>query len=43
MMGRLGIPEDQPIQNKMITKSLESAQEKIEGLTLINESNSCIR
>jgi len=32
MMGRLGIPEDQPIQNKMITKSLESAQEKIEGL-----------
>jgi preprotein translocase subunit SecA len=32
MMGRLGIPEDQPIQNKIITKSLESAQEKIEGI-----------
>jgi preprotein translocase subunit SecA len=32
MMGRLGIPEDQPIQNKIITRSLESAQEKIEGL-----------
>jgi preprotein translocase subunit SecA len=32
MMGRLGIPEDQPIENKLITKSLESAQEKIEGL-----------
>jgi preprotein translocase subunit SecA len=32
MMGRLGIPEDQPIQNKMITRSLESAQEKIEGI-----------
>jgi preprotein translocase subunit SecA len=32
MMGRLGIPEDQPIQNKVITRSLESAQEKIEGL-----------
>lgn len=31
MMGRLGISEDEPIQNKMITKSLESAQEKIEG------------
>ncbi len=31
MMGRLGIPEDQPIENKMITKSLESAQTKIEG------------
>ena len=31
MMGRLGIPEDQPIQNKMISRSLESAQSKIEG------------
>lgn len=31
MMGRLNIPEDEPIQNKMITKSLESAQKKIEG------------
>ncbi|HEY4515580.1 MAG TPA: preprotein translocase subunit SecA [Candidatus Paceibacterota bacterium] len=32
MMGRLGIPEDEPIENKLITRSLESAQEKIEGL-----------
>lgn len=31
MMGRLGIPEDQPIENRMITRSLESAQKKIEG------------
>jgi preprotein translocase subunit SecA len=31
MMGRFGIPEDQPIQNKIITRSLESAQSKIEG------------
>lgn len=31
MMGRFGIPEDQPIENRMITRSLESAQEKIEG------------
>lgn len=31
MMGRFGIPEDQPIENKMITRSLESAQKKIEG------------
>lgn len=31
MMGRLGIPEDQPIENGMITKSLESAQRRIEG------------
>ena len=31
MMGRFGIPEDEPIENRMITKSLESAQTKIEG------------
>lgn len=31
MMGRFGIPEDQPIQNGFINKSLESAQAKIEG------------
>ncbi|MBX9906938.1 preprotein translocase subunit SecA [Patescibacteria group bacterium] len=31
MMGRLGIPENQPIENGMITRSLESAQKKIEG------------
>jgi preprotein translocase subunit SecA len=32
MMGRFGIPEEQPIENKLITRSLESAQTKIEGL-----------
>ncbi|MBI2618367.1 preprotein translocase subunit SecA [Candidatus Kaiserbacteria bacterium] len=31
MMGRFGIPEDQPIENRMITRSLEAAQTKIEG------------
>lgn len=31
MMGRFGIPEDQPIENGVITHSLESAQKKIEG------------
>ncbi|MCI5108709.1 MAG: preprotein translocase subunit SecA [Candidatus Pacebacteria bacterium] len=31
MMGRLGIPEDESIQNRFITRSLESAQKKIEG------------
>jgi len=31
MMGRFGIPEDEPIENKLITRSLENAQEKIEG------------
>jgi preprotein translocase subunit SecA len=31
MMGRFGIPEDHPIENRIITRSLESAQTKIEG------------
>ena len=31
MMGRFGIPEDQPIENKMVSRALEGAQEKIEG------------
>lgn len=31
LMGTFGIPEDQPIQNKMISKQLESAQSRIEG------------
>ncbi len=31
MMGRFGIPEDVPIENGFISRSLESAQAKIEG------------
>jgi len=31
MMGKFGIPEDQPIENKMISRAIESAQGKIEG------------
>ena len=31
MIGRFGMPEDQPIENRFIGKSLESAQAKIEG------------
>jgi preprotein translocase subunit SecA len=31
MMMKLGIPEDQPIENRLITRSIEQAQEKIEG------------
>ncbi|MBI2609640.1 preprotein translocase subunit SecA [Candidatus Giovannonibacteria bacterium] len=31
MMGRFGIPEDQPIEHKLISRSIEAAQEKIEG------------
>lgn len=32
MMGKIGLAEDEPIVNKMITRSLESAQQKIENL-----------
>ncbi|MEK7189286.1 MAG: preprotein translocase subunit SecA, partial [Patescibacteria group bacterium] len=31
MMNRLGIPEDMPIENKMVSRSIESAQKKVEG------------
>ncbi len=31
MMGRFGIPEDQPIENRLISRTLENAQAKIEG------------
>jgi preprotein translocase subunit SecA len=31
MMGSFGIPEDEPIANRMISRALESAQTKIEG------------
>jgi len=32
MMGKFGIPEEQPIENRMITKAIENAQSKIEGM-----------
>ncbi len=31
VMGRFGIPEDEPIESAMITRSLETAQKRIEG------------
>ena len=31
MMNTLGLPEDQPIQNKIISRTIENAQSKIEG------------
>ena len=31
LMGRFGIPEDEPIANSMVSRALESAQTKIEG------------
>ena len=32
MMGKLGIPEDEPIENRLVSRAIESAQTKIEGL-----------
>jgi preprotein translocase subunit SecA len=32
MMGKFGIPEDEPINSKLVSRSLESAQTKIEGM-----------
>lgn len=32
LMTRLGLPDDQPIEHSMVSKSIESAQKKIEGL-----------
>lgn len=31
MMDRLGIPDDMPIENQMITRSIEKAQQRVEG------------
>ncbi|OGL73477.1 preprotein translocase subunit SecA [Candidatus Uhrbacteria bacterium RIFCSPHIGHO2_12_FULL_57_11] len=31
LMERLGLPEDMPIENRMVSKSLETAQHKVEG------------
>ena len=31
LMSRLGVAEDEPIENRLITRSLENAQKKIEG------------
>ena len=31
MMGRFGIPEDEPFQNSFVSRAIESAQTKIEG------------
>lgn len=31
LMDRLGVPDDQPIQNKAVSKTLEAAQKRVEG------------
>lgn len=36
MLVRMGVPEDMPIQNSIVTSSIESAQKKIEGFHFDN-------
>jgi len=38
MMAKLGVPADQPIENRFISNTLENAQAKIEGFHLMPES-----
>ena len=39
MMGRFNIPEEEPIENRLITRSLETAQTKIEGVNFDARKN----
>lgn len=39
MVGKLGMDEDQPIQHSFISRSLENAQEKIEGFNFDSRKN----
>ncbi len=39
MMGKLGVREDEAIQHRMISKSLENAQKKIEGFNFDSRKN----
>jgi preprotein translocase subunit SecA len=39
LMERLGVDEDQPIQNKAVSKTLESAQKRVEGYNFDTRKN----
>jgi preprotein translocase subunit SecA len=39
MMGKFGIPEEEPIQSRIVSKALEAAQEKIEGYHFDSRKN----
>lgn len=39
IMDRLNVPEDQPIENRVISKSLEAAQKKVEGFNFDQRKN----
>lgn len=39
MLGSIGVPEDEPVQNGFISRQLESAQEKVEGFHFDSRKN----
>lgn len=39
MLGSLGVPEDEPVQNGFISRQLEGAQEKVEGFHFDSRKN----
>ncbi len=39
MMEKLGLPDDQPLEAKLVSRSIESAQKKIEGLNFDTRKN----
>ncbi len=39
IMSRLGVPEDEPIQTKSVSKTLEAAQKRIEGFNFDSRKN----
>lgn len=39
LMGRIGVDDDMPMQHKMVTKTLEAAQKRVEGYNFDNRKN----
>jgi preprotein translocase subunit SecA len=39
LMGRIGVEDDQPLQHKMVSKTLEAAQKRVEGYNFDNRKN----
>ena len=39
LMERIGVQDDQPIQHKMVSKTLEAAQKRVEGFNFDNRKN----
>ena len=39
LMGRIGVEDDMPLQHKMVSKTLEAAQKRVEGYNFDNRKN----